>query len=164
MEDQIHCPKCGSTQITANKNGFSGQKAVAGAILTGGIGLLAGTIGSKNILITCLSCGKKFKPGEGKNENGKTYQQQKIADNNANFKELTAARDKKLQTDPGANKRAITNSITFILFFFLGCLILFACELYFLGALSLFIAILFIFQYAKVKRFKKEMAQHSIID
>jgi RNA polymerase subunit RPABC4/transcription elongation factor Spt4 len=63
---EIGCPKCGSTQLTANKKGFSGTKAVGGVILTGGIGLLAGTIGRNNVLITCLACGKRFKPGEGK--------------------------------------------------------------------------------------------------
>ncbi len=56
MEKEICCPKCGSTQLSANKKGFSGKKAVAGGILTGGIGLLAGTIGSNKIIITCLSC------------------------------------------------------------------------------------------------------------
>lgn len=63
MEDQIKCPKCGSTQIHADKKGFSGKKAVAGAVLTGGIGLLAGTIGSNKINITCLKCGNVFRPG-----------------------------------------------------------------------------------------------------
>ena|ERR1700749_5045809 len=62
---QVLCPKCGSDQITANKKGFSGTKAIAGAALTGGIGLLAGTAGSNKIQITCLSCGKQFKPGQG---------------------------------------------------------------------------------------------------
>jgi DNA-directed RNA polymerase subunit RPC12/RpoP len=66
MEDQIKCPKCSSSQLSANKKGFSGKKAVAGAVLTGGIGLLAGTIGSNKILITCLNCGNQFKPGENK--------------------------------------------------------------------------------------------------
>lgn len=61
---EIKCPKCSSTQITANKKGFSGKKAVGGALLTGGIGLLAGTIGSNQIIITCLNCGNKFKPGD----------------------------------------------------------------------------------------------------
>jgi rubredoxin len=68
MSNEIHCPKCNSTQIVANKKGFSGKKAVAGAILTGGIGILAGTLGSDKIIITCLACGHKFKPGEGKTE------------------------------------------------------------------------------------------------
>jgi|GEM_PF-981198 len=63
---EIGCPKCGSTQITAIKKGFSGGKAVAGAILTGGIGLIGGFHGSGKVVITCLACGNKFKPGEGK--------------------------------------------------------------------------------------------------
>lgn len=65
MNDQIYCPKCGSNQLTTDKKGFSGGKALAGAVLTGGIGLLAGTIGSNNVIITCLACGHQFKPGEG---------------------------------------------------------------------------------------------------
>lgn len=64
MDDQVKCPKCLSTQITANKKGFSGTNAVAGAILTGGVGLLAGTIGSNKVKITCLSCGYTFNPGD----------------------------------------------------------------------------------------------------
>ena len=63
---EVRCPKCGSNQLTANKKGFSGKKAVAGAVLTGGIGLLAGTIGSGKVIITCLACGHRFKAGEGK--------------------------------------------------------------------------------------------------
>ena len=76
MSEQIGCPKCGSTQLTTNEKGFSGGKAVAGAVLTGGIGLLAGFHGKNKVIITCLACGKKFKPGEGKvivtNPNGTT--------------------------------------------------------------------------------------------
>ncbi len=64
MDEEILCPKCRSNQLTANKKGFSGKKAVAGAILTGGIGILAGTIGSNKVRITCLACGHVFKPGE----------------------------------------------------------------------------------------------------
>lgn len=71
MENNIKCPKCGSTQLTTDKKGFSGRKAVAGAVLTGGIGLLAGTIGSKKVIITCLKCGNKFKPGEDLDSNRK---------------------------------------------------------------------------------------------
>ena len=60
----IKCPKCSSTQLTANKKGFSGTQAIDCALLTGGIVLLAGTIGSGKIRITCLSCGHDFKPGD----------------------------------------------------------------------------------------------------
>lgn len=65
MDDQIKCPKCGSTQIHADKKGYSAGKAAAGVILTGGIGLAAGAIGKNKIIITCLKCGNQFKPGEG---------------------------------------------------------------------------------------------------
>ena len=65
QQNEIRCPKCKSNQLTANKKGFSGKKAVVGGLLTGGIGLLAGTIGSNKVIITCLSCGNEFKPGEG---------------------------------------------------------------------------------------------------
>ena len=63
-EEKIKCPNCKSTQITSHKKGFSGAKALGGAVLTGGIGILAGTIGSNKILLTCLSCGNKFNVGE----------------------------------------------------------------------------------------------------
>jgi hypothetical protein len=63
---KVTCPKCGSDQITSSKKGFSGKKAVAGAVLTGGIGLLAGTIGSNKIMCTCLACGNTFQAGKGK--------------------------------------------------------------------------------------------------
>lgn len=56
-EEYVKCPCCGSMQITANKKGYSAGKAVAGLAIAGGIGLLAGFIGSGNIKITCLKCG-----------------------------------------------------------------------------------------------------------
>lgn len=66
QEEILCCPKCGSSQLHSDKKGFSGGKAVAGAVLTGGIGLLAGTIGSGDIKITCLKCGNKFNTGEAR--------------------------------------------------------------------------------------------------
>lgn len=63
-EDIVCCPKCGSTQLTANKKGFGVGKALGGALLAGPIGLAAGGIGSGKVLITCLKCGKQFKPGK----------------------------------------------------------------------------------------------------
>lgn len=64
MEDQIKCPKCLSTQISANKTGFSGTKAIAGNLLVGPAGLLAGVAGSNKIKLTCLKCGNQFNPGD----------------------------------------------------------------------------------------------------
>ena len=63
---KVTCPKCGSDQITSAKKGFSGKNAVIGGVLTGGIGLLAGTIGSNKVVCTCIACGNAFKAGEGK--------------------------------------------------------------------------------------------------
>lgn len=62
--DKLYCPYCGSSQLTANKKGFGAGKALTGAVLTGGIGLLAGFIGSGKVKITCLKCGRELKPGE----------------------------------------------------------------------------------------------------
>lgn len=62
IDEPIRCPKCSSTQITAEKKGYSSGKALAGALVTGGIGLLAGFHGSGNIKVICLKCGNSWKP------------------------------------------------------------------------------------------------------
>lgn len=64
QKEKLYCPYCGSSQLTANKKGFGAGKAVAGAVLTGGVGLLAGFIGSGDVKITCLNCGCQWKPGQ----------------------------------------------------------------------------------------------------
>ena len=65
-EEPIRCPRCGSTQLTANQKGFGLGKAVGGGLLLGPVGLLGGFLGSKQVKLTCLKCGKQWKPGEGK--------------------------------------------------------------------------------------------------
>jgi len=45
----IKCPCCGSSQISANNRGWN---------------LLTGFIGSGQIYITCLKCGKRWKAGK----------------------------------------------------------------------------------------------------
>ena len=69
MENSVKCTKCGSNQITAQKKGYDVKRAAAGAVLVGGIGLIAGAIGSSDINITCLSCGHSWNP--------KTFQKEK---------------------------------------------------------------------------------------
>jgi hypothetical protein len=59
----IRCPKCRSTQVTANKEGFGLGKAAVGGILLGPVGLLGGLVGGSHIKITCLRCGHAFQPG-----------------------------------------------------------------------------------------------------
>ena len=54
------CPKCGSDQFSANPKGFGVGKAIVGAAVTGGVGLLAGFIGSQKIYVTCLACGHQW--------------------------------------------------------------------------------------------------------
>jgi len=61
-QNNIHCPKCNSTQLFFDKKGFSGTKALVGGLLTGGIGLLAGLHGKNDIIITCINCNNKFTP------------------------------------------------------------------------------------------------------
>lgn len=72
VSNTLKCPKCGSENIHADKKGFSGTKAVAGAVLAGPVGLLAGTHGSGRIICHCLSCSNKW-------DNAKHIQEQKQA-------------------------------------------------------------------------------------
>lgn len=92
--EKVKCPKCGSDQIAADKHGFSAGKAIGGAVLTGGIGLLAGFHGSKKIDITCLNCGNKFRPGDQKKLEER---KRKEAEIEKSFEELKM--DKKKQAD-----------------------------------------------------------------
>jgi DNA-directed RNA polymerase subunit RPC12/RpoP len=65
-EEYLCCPKCMSKDLYSEHKGFSGGKALVGAVVAGGIGILAGTIGSKDVQVTCLKCGNKFKAGEAR--------------------------------------------------------------------------------------------------
>jgi len=62
--DLVKCPKCKSTQIAADKTGYSLGKGLAGAFLTGGIGLIAGFHGANNLQVHCIKCGHKWKAGK----------------------------------------------------------------------------------------------------
>ena len=46
---QPFCPFCGCTSLSANNRGFS---------------MVTGTIGSKDVYITCLKCGNRWKAGQ----------------------------------------------------------------------------------------------------
>lgn len=54
--DEIRCPRCNSTQVFADKKGFSGKKACCGWLLVGPLGLLCGTHKKNKIRLTCLQC------------------------------------------------------------------------------------------------------------
>lgn len=59
----LACPRCGSEQFAANQKGFGVGKALVGGILTGGVGLLAGFIGSSDVKVTCIQCGHEWNAG-----------------------------------------------------------------------------------------------------
>lgn len=61
-EEPVRCPRCRSTQLTANRKGFGLGKAAAGGLLLGPVGLLGGFLGSRKVKITCLKCGYTWKP------------------------------------------------------------------------------------------------------
>ena len=55
-----NCPKCTFGTLWAvseRKGGFSGGKAVAGAVLAGPVGLAAGLLGKKKVTYQCDKCG-----------------------------------------------------------------------------------------------------------
>ena len=58
------CPRCGSENLSGNKKGFGLGKAVIGGVLTGGVGLLGGFIGSNKVLVTCMECAHSWEAGK----------------------------------------------------------------------------------------------------
>lgn len=66
MENEIRCPRCGSTQVVPKGKGFSTGKALAGGALFGiGGALVGGMLGSGKLELVCLKCGKTWKPKKG---------------------------------------------------------------------------------------------------
>lgn len=69
FDSMAKCPRCGSTSLSGNKKGYGVVKGGLGALalgaMTGGVGAIvglgAGNIGRKKVIITCMSCGKRFK-------------------------------------------------------------------------------------------------------
>ena len=59
--DMMKCPRCGSTSLSGNQKGYSVGKGLVGKAMFGPVGLLAGSIGSGKVVITCMRCGHKFK-------------------------------------------------------------------------------------------------------
>jgi hypothetical protein len=55
--DPNQCPKCLGKNFAVEKRGYNTTTGIAGALLTGGVGLLAGLIGSGKRFLTCTSCG-----------------------------------------------------------------------------------------------------------
>lgn len=58
---RLRCPKCGGTNIQFVKKGFSLGGAVLGGLLAGGAGLVAGGLGSNDVMCVCSNCGHTWK-------------------------------------------------------------------------------------------------------
>ena len=63
--EELFCPFCGSEDVTPlskHREGFSAGKAVAGAVLAGGVGALAGFAGESSSKVDwlCNECHKAF--------------------------------------------------------------------------------------------------------
>lgn len=65
-EGVVCCPKCASISLNSSKEGFNIGNALFATAMFGEIGLVAGNAGAKDVKITCLNCGHKFKPGDKK--------------------------------------------------------------------------------------------------
>lgn len=64
LDEPVRCPKCSSTQVSANRKGFSVGKAVGWGVLLGPLGWVAGAAGASQLKVTCLRCGHSWLPGQ----------------------------------------------------------------------------------------------------
>lgn len=61
---KVVCPRCGSDQFTAGNKKLSVGRAIVGNTLAGPVGAVLGGRSSKQIMVTCLNCGKSWKAGK----------------------------------------------------------------------------------------------------
>jgi hypothetical protein len=92
--DRIHCPKCGSTQLSINTKESIDKKSIVNAMPSDGAEISAGTTTHYRAIITCITCGKKFNPDEGHQEIVKQQDTAKVT-----FKQV--------QTQPETKKAGI---------------------------------------------------------
>jgi hypothetical protein len=59
----VRCSRCGSDQIMGGRQGYGAGKGVAGLLIAGPIGLVAGLLGRKKVIVSCLSCGHTWRAG-----------------------------------------------------------------------------------------------------
>lgn len=59
-QEQVKCPKCGSTQIHVDKKGYSASKGCCAALACGPLGFLFGQSGANKIRKTCLNCNNSW--------------------------------------------------------------------------------------------------------
>lgn len=59
-----YCPKCHSTSLTTTDKKLSVSRALVGGTIAGGAGAVLGGLSSKKVLLVCMNCGYKWKPGK----------------------------------------------------------------------------------------------------
>ena len=62
---EVVCSKCHSNQLSTNAKGYNTGAAAIGGLFNANNSVALGMAGSGDLIITCLSCGHKFKPGDG---------------------------------------------------------------------------------------------------
>ena len=62
-EEIVHCPNCGSTQITAVRRTYSPGCGCLGLLLFGWWGLLLGLLGVDDVELVCAKCGTRWPAG-----------------------------------------------------------------------------------------------------
>lgn len=62
-DERVKCPKCGSTEVTIQKEGFDAGSACCGAFLVGPFGLLCGAKEANKLNRHCLNCAHKWRVG-----------------------------------------------------------------------------------------------------
>ena len=55
------CPQCGCPNVTPDRRGYSVIAGIAGDLLVGPIGLLAGVVGENEIILSCTNCNHKWR-------------------------------------------------------------------------------------------------------
>jgi DNA-directed RNA polymerase subunit RPC12/RpoP len=79
---EVHCPKCGSTQLVADRKG--GGKHAPNPLMSG-VSTETATVPDRHrhAIITCRKCGFKFRAGDGpkgvKRGNSETDAEKKVA-------------------------------------------------------------------------------------